>query len=212
MQYNPNDAIKGSFVVDVRTPTQLLRNTQEQQKLERLSMEISQGSPMGEWIKMDGLLNARIRLMHLPSASMVKSPEEVARDRANAEPPPPDPALLEAQAKQEANQIALKRLELDAQKIQMEMHQKNEELKMQLAVQMETNRVREIEAMASVRKADLDFQSAMAQLAARSDSDKARLIADLQKFQQQSTTEKFLAGTDVALKVRQQDMDQEEQT
>jgi len=210
MQYNPNDSIKGSFVVDVRTPTQLLRNTQEQQKLERLSMEISQGSPLGEWIKMDGLLNARIRLMHLPASGIIKSPEEVAQDRANAQPPPPDPKLLEAQAKMEANQIAMRRLELDSEKIKQEMGIQFEKLKMELAVQMETNRIREVEAMASVRKADLDFQSSMAQLASRSEADRARIIADLQKHQQQATTEKFLAGTDIALKIRQQDMDKQE--
>lgn len=210
MQYNPKDEIKGSFTVDVRTPTQLLRGTQEQQKLERLSMEISQGSPMGEWVKMDGLVNARLRLMHLPAGGILKTPEEVEQERANAEPPPPDPALIEAQAKMEANQIAMKRLELEAQKLQMEMHQKNEELKMTLAVQMETNRVREIEAKGSVLKSQLDFQSSMAQLASRSDADRARIIADLQSKQTTDQTNRFLAGTDVALKVRQQNLDQEE--
>jgi len=210
MQYNPKDEIKGSFSVDVRTPTQLLRGTQEQQKLERLSMEISQGSPLGEWIKLDGLANARIRLMRLPAAGIVKTPEEVAEERANAPEPPPDPAMIEAQAKMAQIEVQNKRLDLDAQKLQMEMHQKNEELKMQLAVQMETNRVREIEAMASIQKAQYDFESSMAQLASRSEADRAKILSSINAEEMRAQTAKFLAGTNVGLKVRQQDMDAQE--
>src|SRR5690606_18038536 len=103
---------------------------------------------LGEIIKMDGLMRARLRLMHLPTVDIIKSPEEVARDKANAPEPPPDPALIEAQAKQEANAIANRKLDLETQKLQMEMSQKFEELKMQLAVQMRTNDVREMEAQA----------------------------------------------------------------
>lgn len=210
MQYNPNDLIKGSFVVDVRTPTQLLRNTQDQQRLERLSMEISQGSPAGEWVKMDELVNARLRLMHLPAVNIIKSPEEVAQERANAPEPPPDPAMIEAQAKMEANQIAMRRLELDSQKLQLEMTQKYEQLKMELAVQMETNRVREKEAEASVLKAQFDYNAQLAQIAQRDEMERSRILAELDKSAAKIAADKFFAGTDAALKIRQQNMDQEE--
>lgn len=210
MQYNPNDSIKGSFVVDVRTPTQLLRNTQEQQRLERLSMEISQGSPMGEWIKMDGLMNARLRLMHLPTVDILKSPQQVAQERANAPEPPPDPALIEAQAKQEANQIALERLKLDREKVQLDIQHRFEELKMELAVQMETNRVRELEAKASVMKAQLDHDAQMLQLAQKDEAERARILASLRTAETKAQTERFIAGTDTALKVRDQKLKQDE--
>lgn len=210
MQYNPKDEIKGSFTVDVRTPTQLLRGTQEQQKLERLSMEIAQGSPAAEWIKMDGLVTARLRLMRLPVAGIIKTPEEVAEERANAPEPQPDPAMIEAQAKMAAIEVQNRRIALDEKKLEMEMHQKNEELKMELAVQMETNRVRELEAMSSVQKAQFDFQAAMATLASRSDADRAKILSTLDVEGMRQQTAKFLAGTNVGLKVRQQDMDAEE--
>ena len=210
MQYNPNDNIKGSFVVDVRTPTQLLRNTQEQQKLERISMEISQGSPLGEIIKMDGLMRARLRLMHLPTIDIIKSPEEVARDKANAPEPPPDPALIEAQAKQEANAIANRKLDLDTQKLQMEMSQKFEELKMQLAVQMRTNDVREMEARASVMKAQLDHDAQLLQLAQRDEQHRATILASIDSEKQRAQTARFVAGTKVGLKVRDQQLNEQE--
>lgn len=140
----------------------------------------------------------------------MKSPEEVAQDRANAPEPPPDPQLLKAQAEMEANKIAMRRLDIEEQKLQLEMQQKFEELKMQLAVQMETNRVREMEAQASVLKAQLDHDSQMLQLAQKDERERAKILASLQSADLKAQTQKFVAGTSVALKVRQQNLDNEE--
>src|SRR5690606_32481475 len=111
MQFNPKEEIKGTYDIDVRTSTSYLRNTQDMQKLQALRMEIAQGSPMGEWINQDELAQVSLMGMRLPYKHIVKSPEEVEQARANAPEPPPDPALIKAQADMRRVDIEEKRLE-----------------------------------------------------------------------------------------------------
>ena len=74
MQFNPKEDIKGTYDIDVRTSTSYLRNTQDMQKLQALSMEIAQGSPAGEWINHDELTQVRLMGMRLPYKNILKSP------------------------------------------------------------------------------------------------------------------------------------------
>ena len=81
---------------------------------------------------------------------------------------------------------------------------------MELAVQMETNRVRELEAKASVMKAQLDHDAQMLQLAQKDEAERARILASLRTAESKAQTERFIAGTDTALKVRDQKLKQDE--
>lgn len=206
MQYNPKEEIKGYFDIDVRTSTSFLQSSMEQQKLERLRMEISQGSPLGEWINMDQLAQVSLTDMRLPYKTLVKSPEQVEQERANTPEPPPDPNLLKAQAELARVEIDKQRLELEAQKIQLELNQKHQQAVMEYQAQMRTDDIRSQEAQASVLKAQYDFQAAMAAVAAKSENDRQKILKDITVENMKQQTEKFLAGVESQLRVQDQSL------
>lgn len=210
MEYNPKDEIKGAYDIDVRTSTSYLRNKMDQQKLERLSMEISQGSPIGEYVNLDAMVMARLMGMDLPTRDMVKSPEQVKQERANKPPPPPDPNMIKAQAEMEKVANDKQRIAMEMRKLDIEANQKAEEARMKFQAQMATDETRKIEAQASVMKAQFDFQSNMAQLAAKSEADRAKILADLQKSAIEDQSKRFLAGMELPLKVEEQRLKEEE--
>lgn len=194
MQFNPKEEIKGAFEIDVRTSTSYLRNTQDMQKLQALRMEIAQGSPMGEWINMDELTQVTLMGMRLPYKSILKSPEQVAQERQNAPEPPPDPALLKAQAEMRRVENEERRLELDGRIAQEEAENARVLAEIQAQVQFGTNETRAKEAEAQVIKAQYDFQSAMAAIAAKDEAARATIIANMQQNEMNQQTQLFLAG------------------
>lgn len=210
MQFNPKDEIKGSYELDVRTSTSMLRNNIEQQELSGLSQEIANGSPTAEWINTDALIMARLARSKLPGRDIVKSPDQVAKERANAQPPPPDPNMLKAQAELSKVEVEKQKVELEKQRLIFEQQTKAQELQMKYEAQLRTDQTREREANASVIKAQLDYQGRMAELAARSEHDRARIIADLQKSQISIEADKFLAGMQIPLKVKDQQIKEQE--
>jgi hypothetical protein len=210
MQYNKKDEIKASFDIDVRTSTAYLQSTLAQQKLERLRMEIAQGSPAGEWVNMDELVQASLMDMRLPYKNIVKTPQQVAEERANQPPPPPDPNLIKAQAEMAKVELDKQRLALEAQKLQLEANQKHQQAQMEYQAQMRTDEIRSQEAQASVLKAQFDFQAAMAALAAKDDENRQKIMKDIHVENMKLQTQKFLAGIDTKLKIRDQDLTQQE--
>lgn len=210
MQYNPKDEIKGTYDIDVRTSTAFLQSALNQQKLEKLRMEIAQGSPIAEWVNMDQLAQASLMDMRLPYKTLIKTPEQVAQERANRPPPPPDPNLLKAQAEMAKVEVDKQRLQLEAQKVQLDANQKHQEAVMEYQAQMRTDDVRAQEAQASVLKAQLDNNAAMAALAQSDQQHREKLIADMHVDAMKLQVQKFLAGGEMALKARDQALTAEE--
>jgi hypothetical protein len=210
MQYNPKDEIKGPFTIDVRTSTSALQSALNQQKLEKLSMEFAQGSPLAEWFNMDIFSQYRIMDARLPYKGLIKSPAQVAQERAQRPPPPPDPNLIKAQAEQAKVEVDKARVALEQQRMQLEQQLKYQEIQLQTNAQLITDRVRAQEAQASVLKARYDYMAQMAALASKDENDRAKILADMQMAEMDNQTTKFLAGMDAALKVKDQQLTQEE--
>lgn len=210
MQYNPKDEVKGNFEVDVRTSTSYLRGLVEQQKLQQLFQEIAQGSPLGEWVNMDVLMEARLASMKLPYEGIVKTPQQVMQERANKPPAPPDPNMLKAQAEMMKVQVEGQRLQLDQQTAATDQQNHMQEAQMQYQAQMRTDVTRDNEARASQMKAYLDFQTAMAQLASQDKANNARITADLMKTQAQLQADKFFNGMEFAARAKDQALKGEE--
>lgn len=210
MQYNPKDEIKGNFEVDVRTSTSYLRGLVEQQKLQQLFQEIAQGSPLGEWVNMDVLMEARLASMKLPYEGIVKSPQEVMQARANRPPPPPDPNMLKAQADMMKVQVDQQRLQLDQQKMGIDAQDRARQAQMQYEAQIRTDMTRDREAQATTMKAYLDFQTAMATLAAQDKQNQQRITADLMKTQAQLKADQFFNGMEFAARAQDQSIKREE--
>lgn len=127
MQYNPKDEIKCTVDIDVRSTTAYLRGVMDQHKLDQTFQEIAQGSPTKDYINLDALMRARLTGMKLPSADIIKTPEQMAQEKQKAaqNPPPPDPNMLKAQAMMQQNQIEGQKLQLDSSRLQWEQ-QKHE--------------------------------------------------------------------------------------
>jgi hypothetical protein len=159
MQYNPKDEIKGTFDIDVRTTTAYLKGLMDQQKLDKLFQEVSQGSPIAEFINMDDLLQARLSIMKLPFEGIVKNLQQVQQDRKNAPPKPPDPNVIKAQAAMQANQIDAQRLELDKQQLAWDQQKHAADLQQQAAVQHDTNQSKIMSHQLLVEQAALELHA-----------------------------------------------------
>lgn len=210
MQYNPKEEIKGAYEIDVRTSTSYMRSQIEQQKLERLRQEIAQGSPIGEWVNMDELAVASLAGMKLPYKGIVKSSQQVMQDRANRPPPPPDPALIRAQAQMMRVEVDKERLELDKQVEQVKANKELTEAQMKYQAQLRTDQVRMQEAQAIALKAQLDYQRSLIELAARSENDRARILADLEKSMASTNVDRMVAAMNAEGKARDQSLKQQE--
>lgn len=210
MQYNPKEEIKGSYEIDVRTSTSYLRGQIEQQKLERLSQEIAQGSPVAEWINLDDLAIARLSGMKLPYKGIIKTPEEVAQERANKPAPPPDPNLLKAQAEILKAQTDARRLAFEQASAQQLADQTSKQAQMDYQAQMRTDDIREREAEASVLKAQYDYMAQQAALAGKDELHRAGLVVDLAKSKAQDQTTRFLGGMEMAARHKDQQLKDKE--
>lgn len=210
MQYNPKDEIKGVFDIDVRTSTAMLQSALNQQKLERLSMEVAQGSPIAEFINLDELAEARLLDMHLPYKGIVKTMQQVAQERANRPPPPPDPNLIKAQAEQAKVEVDKARVDLEQQRFQLESQLKYAEVQIQARAQELTDNVRAQEAQASVLKARYDYMAQMAALAQKDEIDRAKILAEMHMDEMDLQTTRFLAGITAAQKAKDQELTQQE--
>lgn len=210
MENDPDDSIKGMYDVDVRTSTAYLRNSMQQQKLERLSMEASQGSPIAEFINMDELVQARLAGADTPYAGIIKSPEQVAQERANRPPPPPDPNMLKAQAAQQKVELDKQRLEFDRMKVEQEAQLKLHLAQMDAQARAEENQVRVLESQSRERAAYYQYQAQMAALAAKDQHAYAQMQLDADKAKLTSDTQKYTKGMDIPLKIRDQDLKEQE--
>jgi hypothetical protein len=210
MENDPDDSIKGTYDIDVRTSTAYLRNTMQQQKLERLSMEASQGSPIAEYINMDELIIARLAGADTPYAGIVKSPEQVLQERANRPPPPPDPNMLKAQAAMQKVELDKQRLEFDRMKVEQEAQLKMQLAQMDMQAQHEENQVRLAEAASREKAAFYQYQAQMAALAAKDEQAYAKMQLEADKARLTSDTQKYTKGMDIPLKLRDQDLKEQE--
>ncbi len=196
MQYNPDDTIKCTVDIDVRSSTAYLKGLQDQQKLDRLMQEITQGSPAAKWINMDELTLARLSSMKLPTRGIIKSPQQVAKEDAEAaqNPPPPDPNMLKAQAAMGAVENQKQANALKQQELVQSQQQHTEEmqLKYQMAHETALSNVRSHELQ--VQQATVNAHGTWAQGASAHQLGQAKIGAQLQQTAMQESTKKQLAG------------------
>lgn len=194
MQYNPKDEIKGTFDIDVRSTTALLKGLMDQQKLDRLFQEIAQGSPVGEWINMDELIEARLAIMKLPFANIVKNPQQVQQTRAQQPPPQPDPNMLKAQAMLQQNQLDSQRLALDANRLQWEQQKHSADLQMQASIQADTNSAKIHQHELDVQKAAIQAKGASMNANNQASAAQGQIDSNLQAAIMANQTKKQIAG------------------
>ena len=159
---------------------------------------------------MDELAQCRLAGMKLPYRTLIKTPDEVAQERANRPPPPPDPNLIKAQADMLKAQNDQKRLELDAHRGMAEDQLKFQEAQLKAQAQIRTDEIRAQEAQASVIKAQYDFNAQMAALAAKSEGERDRILADIHNSELDRQTQLFLGGMNARIKMNDQALSKQE--
>lgn len=198
MQYNPDPSIKGDFEVDVKSSTDLRRSDLQTKNLEKLNVMSAQDPTMGQVINRQNSVKAWIATMNLPHRNIVKSDEQIAQEQQQAaQNQQPDPAILDLQIKQQ-------KLQLESERLQFEREEAQKRYEMDYQEKMANAQIRSKEAEARVLAAQLEYDKAMAELAAKSETDRAKILADLEAKNMDNETKKFLAGQDYTIKARGQ--------
>lgn len=202
MQYNPNDAIKGDYKVDVKSATEYKNKQMYVRDLERLSMEVAQNPAMGMAINMDELTRARLSLMHLPSNKILKSEQEIqAAQQAAAQQP--DPQMLEIQTKQQSAQTAQFRAETERAQLEFERVQQQQREQWEHDEKMGSNYARVQEAQASVIKSRSEAQVELLKLAQKDKEIAFKLQTDTEMHQLSINSEVFLKSMEENRKERE---------
>lgn len=209
MQFNDNLAIKGNYVIDVKSSSEYKNKQMYVRDLERLSMEAAQNPSMMDVIDMDALTRARLAVMHIPDNRIVRSPEQSAEIAAQRQQQP-DPAMLELELKSREIAVKEQELQLRAQNLQFEqtMVQRREE--MDYEEKMGSNQARLMEAQARVLEVQGNERIELLKLAQKGELEGARLQALVQTSMDQNDSRVFIESMKASAKVRDQNLIQQE--
>lgn len=196
MQYNPKDEIKGSYQIDVRTVTAYLRDVMDNRTLSELSQEISQQSPIGEWVNLDELMQIRLSRSKLPSTTLIKSPAQVAQERQqkSQQPQQQDPNVLKAQAMMQANQIDAQKLQLAQQQMQLDQQKAQSETASKLQQTQITNDANIRSHQLDIQKANVQLEGIRTQAGLNAHSTNTQAAVTLQNNLNDNATKKQLGG------------------
>lgn len=197
IQYNLRPEFQGfDFEVDVRSSTELRNKQMQVNNLEKLSIEAGQNPLMADWINTDKLTEARLAMMRLPDIGLVRTPQEYAQvqEQKAQQPQPPDPNMVKLEIERGRLEMEAKRLELETQKLQLEATIRNQQFQLEMQTRQEQNQARREDAQSRIIQANLEKESKMLELAMRDETARAKILADLEKFNMQAETDKFLEG------------------
>lgn len=198
MQYNTDPNIKADFEIDVKSSTDLRSSELQAKNLEKILVQAAQNPVAGQIINQPNAFKALLSMMHLPSRNIIKTDEQIRQEQeAAAQNPQPDPAMLDYEVK-------MRKLELDEKELAFKATKEMEAAKMDFEEKMRNADIRDKEAEAQVIARQFEYMAQMAQLAARDEENRRKIVADLQKQAADLDTKRFLAGQDMAIKARGQ--------
>lgn len=191
MQYNPNDAIKGDYKIDVKSATEYKNKQMYVRDLERLSMEIAQNPEMAMVVNMEELTKSRLSLMHLPSNRIIRTEDEIAQAR-QAAAQQPNPEQMDIQVKMQQAQTAQMRAETERAQLEFERVQQQQREAWEHEEKMGSNFARVQEAEAQVIKARSEREVEMIKLASKDKQFAAKLANDAELKQLSTNAQVFL--------------------
>lgn len=199
MQYNPKPDIKGRFKIDVRSSTEYRNKQLFVKDLEKLSLEASQNPAVGKVVNMDALTRARLAMMHIPNDDIIKTPEQVQEEEANAGP---TPEQMEAEARMKELEIAERKVANEERKLEFQstLEQRRAEMEHEQAQMQAYARISEAEA--SVLREASEERRELAKLAQKDGVDQASIMAQLAEIQIGDERERFLAGLEATRHAR----------
>lgn len=155
MQYNPNEAIKGDYRIDVRSSSEYKNKLMHIRDLERLSVEATQNPELALRLNMGELALARLNLMTLPSGRIVRSEEEY-QAAVQQQQSQPNPQMIDLQIKMQEAEVSKAKVQLEAAQLKFQQNQAQQREMWEHEERMAANFARVKEAEASVIKAKLE--------------------------------------------------------
>lgn len=205
IQYNPDNTIKGNFKVDVKTSSDYRNKQLHIRDMEKLSLEASQNPELGKHVDMNELVRARLSMMHLPSTTIIRTPEQVAEAEAQAsQNQQPNPDVLKYNLEAERLKIEKDRLILDAERLDFERNQAQRREEMEFEERRGNTYARIAEAEAQVIASQNEKDVAMLQLASKDEQFRAKLATDMEIARQRNETTAYLKGLEDNRKARDQ--------
>ena len=200
------------FEVDVRSSTEL-RNKQIQiANLEKLSVESAQNPELADHIDQNSLTRARITMMRLPEMGIIRTPdqvEQIRQERAQQEQPP-DPNQVKLEIERSRVQMEMERLAFEREKFQFESTKQLQQLRLEEMVNLEQIEARKFDAQSRVIQVQTEREIEMLRLAQRSEADRAKVMAMIEKENMTNETQRFLAGIQAADKASDRALSREE--
>lgn len=203
MQYNPNPEIKGNYSVDVRTATEFKNKQMVTRDLERLGMQMSQNPEAAMVINAEELFRAQLATMHLPSQSIIRSDEEIAKMR-EAQAQQPSPEAQKLQVDMERIKTENRKIDLQEAQLQFELKAQQRREEMDHIERMGANQARMTEAQAAILKVQTEKEIAFLTLAQQmEDGEKKNSILAAIAIREDAT-KRFMAQADADAKARDQ--------
>lgn len=209
MQYNDNEAIKGDYVVDVKSSSEYKNKQMYIRDLERLSMETAQNPAMAEWINPKALTMARLNLMHIPDNKIVYSDEEHAAEMQRRSQQP-DPNVMQLQMAQAEAARKDRELMLAERKLEFEMTQAQQRELWEHEEKMGSNYARVQEAQAQVIKARAEVESEYIKLSAKDRQLAMKLQSDAMSNQNANDARIFMHSMTESRKAVEAQLTQQE--
>ena len=95
MQHDPDPSIKGDFEVEVRGASYLLIKDTQAQHAQLLIQLAAQDPGLAQMLNLDALYRVYLGFMDIPVERLLKSPEQVSREKAAAPPDPMQQLMVE---------------------------------------------------------------------------------------------------------------------
>lgn len=209
MQYGKNEAIKGDYVIDVKSSSEFKNKAMYVRELERLSMEVAQNPQMADAINVDELYRARLALMHLPSAAIVRTPEEIAQAQAQRQQQP-DPKMIELQIKSKEADTADKLAQLKEKELKFQVVQQQQREQWEHLERMSANEARMAEAQAMVLRSQAELQVEFLQLAQKNEQFMAKILTDKELAALTENARVFVESMKVQQKAQESKLVQQE--
>lgn len=208
-EYNPDESIKADYEIDVKSSSEFRNKQIHVGNLEKLSVAAAQNPALGEMLNMQNVAKAQLSLMQLPNTEIVKSDEQIKQEQ-EARAQQPDPEMIKLQLEQRKLELEAQKMELEMQKLQFELQQQQQRELWEHEEKMGANYARIQEAQAQVISTEQQRELELIKLAASSEEHRQQILADLAKEGIKDKRDKFLAGLDFSLQLRDRMLQKEE--
>lgn len=206
---NDRPDILGDFEVDVKSSSDLRSKQIHIGNLEKLSVEASQNPALGQMVKMQNLTKARLSLMQLPTADIIKSDEQIQQEQQEAAKKP-DPEMIKLEIEMKEAETKAKMAELKAMELEQNLTLQQQREAWEHEEKMSANYARVQESYAQVMAEETRRQTELIKLAQTEKTEAAWVYADLKKADMQDKREKFFKGLDHVATMREQMLQEEE--